>query len=297
MEYNINSDSQKFLETTDNRIAPEGLRQCTNPIMSRHTPLPVRRKLRQEVNFGCPVCGTPILEFHHIVPYSEEKHFDPDRMIALCPTHHREATNEAFSRSELYQYKEDPYISDVVDYPFRPDAESPVVPLGSAYVELGSPGEYTLVQIHGEEIFRINYIDGRLEFDINFYDSDNELIATVTNNEWWANTNEYWDIEFQGHRLRLWNEFREIGLNATYDPEHSMMACKGRFLYNGEELRIHPKSVSYPEMQSSIHGGYYVIGAPENHEPRYDYPGATLNIQLENGIFAVGESEGFAFQF
>ena len=30
-----------------------------------------RRTLRKEVNFCCPICGCPILESHHIVPWEE----------------------------------------------------------------------------------------------------------------------------------------------------------------------------------------------------------------------------------
>jgi hypothetical protein len=43
------------------------------------------------VGFGCPVagCGNPYLEYHHFdPPWEVEHHHDPDRMIALCATHH-----------------------------------------------------------------------------------------------------------------------------------------------------------------------------------------------------------------
>lgn len=264
--------------------------------MGRVPPLPVRRELRQEVNFGCPVCGAPILEYHHIVPYSEVEEHDPDRMVALCPNHHREADNGAISRSTLYDYKEDPYISDIVEYPFRPETTSPIIPLGSVYVEIASEGEYIPLQISGEPIFTLNYTEGRLEFDINFYDSDNQLIATMTNNEWWANTGEYWDIVFQGHKLKLWNEFREIGFEADFDPDESVISFKGRFLYNGEECIIHPKSVKIPQLRSQISGGHFIIGGSEDYESRFDYPGASVKADFARGLFAIGEAkEEFVF--
>ena len=62
--------------------------------ISRTPPTAVRRALRQEVAFGCPVsaCGNPYLEYHHFdPPWEVEQHHDPTRMIALCATHHAKA--------------------------------------------------------------------------------------------------------------------------------------------------------------------------------------------------------------
>lgn len=62
--------------------------------LTRQPPVSVRRKLRQEVGFGCPVpgCSNPYLEYHHFdPPWEIEQHHDPDRMIALCATHHAKA--------------------------------------------------------------------------------------------------------------------------------------------------------------------------------------------------------------
>lgn len=62
--------------------------------LTRRPPADVRRKLRQEVGFGCPVdgCANPYLEYDHFdPPWHVEQHHDPSRMIALCATHHAKA--------------------------------------------------------------------------------------------------------------------------------------------------------------------------------------------------------------
>jgi hypothetical protein len=62
--------------------------------LSRTPPVTVRRELRREVGFGCPVidCGNPYLEYHHFdPPWEKRHHHDPVRMIALCATHHAKA--------------------------------------------------------------------------------------------------------------------------------------------------------------------------------------------------------------
>lgn len=56
---------------------------------SRTIPVRIKRQLRQESAFGCRICGNPIIEYHHIVPYSECLEHDPSNMLVLCPTCHR----------------------------------------------------------------------------------------------------------------------------------------------------------------------------------------------------------------
>jgi hypothetical protein len=34
-------------------------------------PLPVKRLVRQQCAFGCVLCGLPLYEYDHIVPYHE----------------------------------------------------------------------------------------------------------------------------------------------------------------------------------------------------------------------------------
>lgn len=58
--------------------------------LSRTPPIEVRRQLRKEVNFGCPVdgCGIPYLTWHHFdPPWNEKEHHDPNGMLALCANH------------------------------------------------------------------------------------------------------------------------------------------------------------------------------------------------------------------
>lgn len=86
--------------------------------MSRSPPAEVRRILRQEANFGCAYCGTPLIQYHHIIPYSEEEHQNPDHMIALSPTCHSEADAGTIKRVKLYDLKTNPEISDRVDHEF-----------------------------------------------------------------------------------------------------------------------------------------------------------------------------------
>ncbi|MDA8333874.1 MAG: HNH endonuclease signature motif containing protein [Peptococcaceae bacterium] len=69
----------------------------------------VRRLLRKEVRFGCPIpgCGNPYLAWHHFDPtWSELEHHNPSGMIALCAEHHAKADAGAFTKEQLRGFKE-----------------------------------------------------------------------------------------------------------------------------------------------------------------------------------------------
>lgn len=76
--------------------------------MNRRPPANVLKTLREEVGFGCPIddCGNPYLEWHHFDPkWSESEHHNPEGMIALCPTHHRKADANTYTKDQLKNYK------------------------------------------------------------------------------------------------------------------------------------------------------------------------------------------------
>lgn len=77
-------------------------------LMNRTPPEGVKKILRDEVGFGCPVpgCGTPYLEWHHFdPPWRETPHHNPQGMIALCREHHIQADQGAFTTTQLHEFK------------------------------------------------------------------------------------------------------------------------------------------------------------------------------------------------
>jgi hypothetical protein len=77
--------------------------------MNWKPPVDVKRALREEVGFGCPVpgCGLPYLEWHHFdPPWHIENHHNHEGMIALCREHHIQADNGAFTKEQLRQFKQ-----------------------------------------------------------------------------------------------------------------------------------------------------------------------------------------------
>lgn len=93
-------------------------------MVSRNPPREVLEILRKEVNFGCPVkgCGSPYLMHHHFdPPWRVKQHHNPEGMIALCPEHALQADEDRWTKDQLREMKNNPYIKlgevkDVYDY-------------------------------------------------------------------------------------------------------------------------------------------------------------------------------------
>lgn len=83
--------------------------------MSRYIPVNIRKKLRNEVNYGCPVsgCGSPYLSYHHFdPPYEKGESHNPEGMIALCLGHHKQADIGTFTNKQLRELKQNPFLSE-----------------------------------------------------------------------------------------------------------------------------------------------------------------------------------------
>ena len=95
--------------------------------VNRTPPPEVRRELRREVGFGCPVrdadgvrCGNPYLYYHHFdPPWATEEHHNPAGMIALCGEHHPKADAGTFTPECPGPGSPDTLVNKVI-MPLRP---------------------------------------------------------------------------------------------------------------------------------------------------------------------------------
>lgn len=219
--------------------------------MNRRPPASVRRELRQEANFGCSICGAPILQYHHIVPFSEEQHHDPDRMIALCPNHHQQAGPQgaAISRERLYEEKRDPANRAITDYEFYFESGTPEITFGGSKFILEDANEMVLLEVDYLPLISMNYADGILSFDCFLYDSSNELIAGVDENEWWVDPRAVWDLQYSPNSFTVWHGRRDIGLSVEYDHDSDQISLRGNLYYNGEKIRATPSKINIDRTQ------------------------------------------------
>jgi hypothetical protein len=106
----------------------------------------VKEILRREVGYGCPICRSPFLEFHHFDPPRRvEKHNRPAGIIALCPDHHMDADERGeqpgdYSIGELRALKAKNYSADDVRGRFPSwQKKSLLVRVAGVYTDTSAP--------------------------------------------------------------------------------------------------------------------------------------------------------------
>jgi hypothetical protein len=102
--------SAAFIQNLQSQPLRRGRKQ-----MNRTPPADVRRELRREVGFGCPVpgCRNPYLGWHHFdPPWNERNHYEMSGMIALCIEHHNKADGGAFTKDQLRNFKRREALED-----------------------------------------------------------------------------------------------------------------------------------------------------------------------------------------
>lgn len=153
-----------------------------------------RRRLRKEVGFGCPVegCRVPFLEYHHFdPPYNEGKMHNEDGMIALCPIHHRQADQHAWSMEDLHNMKR------------ASQREKPKGKLGWSIDEgiVISGGNYFFspsltMRIKGKELFKLEQDHkGKILVNVLLWNNQKEIVAEIKNNDMLINHMRVEDID------------------------------------------------------------------------------------------------------
>lgn len=225
----------------------------------RYIPLPVRRALRQEAHFGCAECGAPILEYHHIIPLAERNHNDPDHMVALCPTHHRQFGK--LTRQKSYDVKANP----------RNRTHNKL------YGELGTDKEVTsflvgsntykdtpvIFSYFGRAIIRYNIENRQALLDVYIPKPDMWPDVYINRNDMIVNSSGMWDIEFRTNYLKIQKKSSENFFEL--DLRSEVARINGIFSIGGREFRFSPTSTNIPGMQISNSqftdcGGGIVIG-------------------------------------
>ena len=177
------------------------------------------------------------LPVHHIIPYREEPHFRPEDMVLLCPNHHAEADSRAMSEEQQRAYKQAPRnIEEGVSKGlFRVErAQARSVLVGS-----NDFAERSFIRVDGETLFEVAFdSDGVLQLSLVLYDSSDERLAVISENEWVVGDPMPWDFEASFQYLRLRNQPRDIALEL--DGRSGSINLRAQFWRNGQVVYAGP---------------------------------------------------------
>lgn len=205
------------------------------------TPGPIARQLRQEAGFGCCKCGHPIIQYHHIVPYSVEAHFRPEDMMALCPNCHDEATAGAMKPERQRYYKAYPHNmkKGFARGLLTINEENVAILIGGNVFEGGGP----FIVVDDELMIGLELNEfGCLDLFLNLYDEHDKAMLSIVRNEWVSGDPLPWDIDANYQTLNVRRRKREVALRLNC--RRSPIELSGSVWRNGHLIRIAPSVMS-----------------------------------------------------
>jgi hypothetical protein len=212
-------------------------------------PAAIKRQLRQESGFGCCICGLPIYQYHHVVPWEDEHHMRPEDMMLLCPNHHDAATKGALTEAQQRSAKSDPHnISEglvtghlAVNQPYLAVVIGGVLMVGDGPL-IAVDDEPVLVTRPGTE--------NVLELSARLYDEGDRLIAEIEDNEWIAGDPLPWDMESDHQRLLLRSALYKVTLDV--DARKEPVRLRGRLWRHGRAVNLRPSGVQIGAAEAGV---------------------------------------------
>jgi hypothetical protein len=178
----------------------------------------VKEELRAKVGYGCPVCRSPFLTWHHFdPPYNVRPHNDPKGMIALCNEHHGEADNDNWPPERLHALKKTPRSVEEVkgSYPSW-EHENFLVRFGGNY----TGGSEVILAIEGRPLVRLRRnVAGLLALSFDLWDADGKLLLRMVDNSLELYPKDVHDFiaTAKKREVMLWIGDRDIGLDLSFE--------------------------------------------------------------------------------
>ena len=185
----------------------------------------VKQQLRSEAGFGCCFCGLPIIQYHHILPYSVEVHHRPEDMMIVCPTCHDKITKRAVPEFKQRQAKAKPFN-------LQRRKVKGLLEINQSFcaIEIGSAlfvGQGPIITINKQEILGL-YLNSvnALELSLHLSDESNNSILSIERNEWISGDYLPWDIKSDWQKLKIRSKARQVLINI--DATRSLISLQGR---------------------------------------------------------------------
>jgi hypothetical protein len=271
--------------------------------LPRSPPNRVRRQLRQEVNFGCPVkgCGIPYLTYHHFDPtWREKPHHNPNGIIALCPNHASKADGGAWTVNQLKQLKKHPYItlnkiSDTFSY-LRNDLVLMIGCLAYGFKEF--------ININDENVLGIGRTPQHYSaINMLIRDADGKSILEMKENDWIVYTANVLDFECppRGKSFRIRTKGNKTDLTVRFDDFPPNIFTEKMVAYGYESAHIDnlilkmgkPKKMHVLSVLGTIQTGGFIIKLTETE---IKAESKTVHLNLRNHSF-LSEQRVSLFSF
>jgi hypothetical protein len=209
--------------------------------LGRRPPADVARALRRESRFGCAICGSPFLTYHHIVPWEEERHFRTEDMMALCPNCHARVGSGRMTKDKQYNYKHNP--ARLRDNTVNAMLEFSI-PLHTFVV---GGNQFTkcpdLIFINDLPLFSWRVTEFGFTVNANFMDKLGNTLLCISEGEITTMTDLVWDFEFKFNIIKI--RHRQRDLFVCMDLRQSPGSITGSFFVGRNKIIASGSRLSY----------------------------------------------------
>lgn len=186
------------------------------------TPAAVERELRQEAGFGCAHCGHPYIEYHHIVPYSEDPHFRAEDMVALCGNCHPMLAKQG--RDRQYAIKRNPYNKKrgIFEGALQYDKRDLCFKVGGSWYE-NTP---IIFQVKNRPIISCSVKGGQACVSVDFFDQNSNIVFSIVDNNFVFRVDDVWDFSYSHNYAAVKSGPRDVALAMDFRDAEATIVGK-----------------------------------------------------------------------
>ncbi len=179
----------------------------------------VRRCVRRRCGYGCVVCGSAIIQYHHFdPPFADAKEHNPEGITLLCGRHHDEATRGLLSPESVRRHNSGPFALRQAPHHLL-DLSPPIrLILGSIIIDNPS-GPF--IVIDNEELFSLTLNNAEILLSARFFDDSGKMVVDVRDSELRFRADS-WDATVVGSQVKVWSSKGEVAFEATLHPPRTI---------------------------------------------------------------------------
>lgn len=234
----------------------------------------MKREVRKRCGFGCVVCGTPIIEYHHMTPWSEVHIHEPDNLTLLCDLHHKEATGNRplLTDAQVRRANNNPFNlrkGTTKPHMLHFEGTECIVTMGNNTFHGADDTDFVAAAIDGYPFLGFRLEDGVYLLQFRYHTADNKLALLIHDNEL-SFAADLWDVQWTANQLIIREKLREIILDIEFHPPNKVSINRGLLHWNGVKIEIKPDFVNNGGRMflagSSARAG---VGLLAGHDPRH----------------------------
>ncbi len=185
-------------------------------------PDPTKREIRQRCGFGCVVCGCPIYDYHHMIPFAKTHRHVASEITLLCDEHHRQVpkllTDEQVMKADLKPYNVTHDKSK--DFIFNYEGNDFAIELGNntfVHQNITNGSMLAPIVIRDKIFFNFLVEENELFFNLGLFDENGKIFISIYRNVLKYVPSSAWDIKFVSNRLRLRNKKKTTIFDLEFD--------------------------------------------------------------------------------